>query len=140
MFSRKAFLQDVQEASQRVSVANDAELYVVPTGNAAMEADIGGVMRLDDFRCYVRSGDSREGCFFRSVGYAVRATAFSSPVSELVAVGIILWHRRMEHLNEQSLISSETWQMEFGNVKISTCVTCLEGKHFRQPFNNELKC
>ncbi|XP_065091273.1 uncharacterized protein LOC135712243 [Ochlerotatus camptorhynchus] len=41
MYSSKAFLLNVQETSQRVSVANDAELSVVATGSVELEADIG---------------------------------------------------------------------------------------------------
>ena len=52
---------------------------------------------------------------------------------------IKLWHRRMGLLNVQSL--KQLWSMvtgmQFSDAEILSCVSCLEGKHHRQPFNNK---
>lgn len=58
------------------------------------------------------------------------------PERTFLASGIDLWHRRLGHLNEASLkqLRQTSEGIEFPNDRLADCVTCLEGKQARHPF------
>lgn len=89
--------------------------------------------------CEVRSASGSLVAVGRETGGLYKLCLTSNEVSCAAKAqdDMLLWHRRMGHLNEQSLktLRKLVSGVAFPDSSVLPCAICLQGKHHRQPFS-----
>ncbi|XP_062541494.1 uncharacterized protein LOC134209531 [Armigeres subalbatus] len=156
-FKDKAALVGAKQVSQSIYVADASEIAVVAVGNVELNAEVddlavnllsvsricqkGYCINFTKDACEVKHESTGEVIATEREKdglYQLNQVGQSSACVARPATNLELWHRRLGHLNVDSVkrLPAMVTGMETPNGKMSTCVPCVEGKHQRSPFKS----